>query len=112
MTALLNTVLKMDPYKALGSTLLNVRLAPSLLKGEDRRKTEDAVKSFFMRKGQHIQFNVFDAATLRDAQANPEKYPTLMVRVAGFSVLFNSIDRKLQDDIISRTEQESGELKC
>ncbi len=112
MTALLNTVLKMDPYKALGSTLLNVRLSPSLLRAQDRKKTEDAVKSFFMRKGQHIQFNVFDAQTLRDAQDNPGKYPTLMVRVAGFSVLFNSIDRQLQDDIISRTEQESGELKC
>lgn len=112
MTALLNTVLKMDPGKALGSTLLNVRLSPSLLRGEDRRKTMDAVKSFFLRKGQHIQFNVFDAATLRDAQLHPENYPTLMVRVAGFSVLFTSIDRQLQDDIISRTEQESGELKC
>ena len=111
LTALLNTVLKMDPYKALGSTLLNVRLTPSLLMGEDRQKTADTVKSFFMRKGQHIQFNVFDAETLRDAQRHPENYPTLMVRVAGFSVLFTSIDKELQDDIISRTEQQSGEKK-
>ena len=57
-----------------------------------------------MNKGQHIQFNVMDTETLRDAQKHPEKYPMLTVRVAGFSVLFTTIDPLLQEDIIQRTQ--------
>lgn len=105
LTALLNSVVKLDPMKALGSCLLNVRLSPSLFNGINLRKTLDTIKTFFLNKGQHIQFNVFDTAMLRDAQEHPDRYPTLMVRVAGFSVLFTSIEKQLQDDIIARTEQ-------
>lgn len=108
VTALLNTVLKMDPYKALGSTLLNVRLSPALLTPDSKPAVMELIRTYFLRKGQHVQFNVFSAEQLRDAQLHPENYPTLLVRVAGFSVLFTSIDRKLQDDIIMRTEQSSG----
>jgi pyruvate formate-lyase/glycerol dehydratase family glycyl radical enzyme len=108
LTALLNSVLRLDSMKALGSCLLNVRLSPALLRGEAKDKLMDTIRTFFLLKGQHIQFNVFDSATLREAQVNPDRYPTLMVRVAGFSVLFNTIDRLLQDDIIARTEQAEG----
>jgi formate C-acetyltransferase len=108
LTALFNSVTRLDPMKALGSCLLNVRLSPELFKEGNRRKLVDTVVTFFRDKGQHVQFNVFDTATLREAQRHPERYPDLMVRVAGFSVLFNTIDRKLQDDIIARTEQQSG----
>jgi formate C-acetyltransferase len=108
LTALFNSVTRLDPMKALGSCLLNVRLSPALFRGENRRKLTDTVKTFFRDKGQHVQFNVFDTATLREAQQHPEHYPNLMVRVAGFSVLFTTIDRQLQDDIIARTEQQSG----
>jgi pyruvate formate-lyase/glycerol dehydratase family glycyl radical enzyme len=108
LTALLNSVIQLDPSKALGSTLLNVKLSPSLFLGESRKKLTDVLKTYFLSKGQHIQFNVFDVNTLRDAQRNPEKYPTLMVRVAGFSVLFTAIDKALQEDIITRTMHLSG----
>jgi formate C-acetyltransferase len=53
----------------------------------------------------HVQFNIVDRATLEDAKTHPEQYPDLLVRVAGFSALFTSLDPDLQDDIIARTEQ-------
>lgn len=53
----------------------------------------------------HIQFNVVSAETLRDAQKHPEKYANLLVRVAGYSALFTTLEPAIQNDIISRTEQ-------
>ena len=52
----------------------------------------------------HVQFNTINKETLRDAKAHPENYPTLMVRVAGYSVYWTDISERVQDDIISRTE--------
>ncbi len=52
----------------------------------------------------HIQFNCQDKEVLLDAQKNPEKYPTLMVRVAGYSVYFTDLSTDVQNDIINRTE--------
>ena len=57
--------------------------------------------------GQHIQFNVVDAATLRAAQASPESYRSLIVRVAGYSDYFCDLSKALQEEIIARTEHES-----
>ena len=56
--------------------------------------------------GQEIQFNVVNAATLKDAQANPENYKDLIIRVAGYSARFIELARDLQNDIIARTEHE------
>jgi formate C-acetyltransferase len=53
---------------------------------------------------EHIQFNTQNKETLLDAQQHPEKYPTLMVRVAGYSVYFTDLGKRVQDDVISRTE--------
>jgi formate C-acetyltransferase len=53
----------------------------------------------------HMQFNVVTRETLLDAQKHPEKYKTLVVRVAGYSALFTTLSKSLQDDIINRTEQ-------
>lgn len=52
----------------------------------------------------HIQFNCQDKEVLLDAQKHPEKYPTLMVRVAGYSVYFTDLSTVVQNDVISRTE--------
>lgn len=52
----------------------------------------------------HVQFNCQDKAVLLDAQKHPEKYPTLMVRVAGYSVYFTDLSTTVQNDVISRTE--------
>ena len=104
-TALLKSVVRLDPYKALGSTLLNIKLHPGIF--EDERniaKVSSLFQTYFLCKGQHVQLNVVDAATLRDAQKHPEKHPFLTVRVAGFSVFFTTIDPRTQEEIIARTE--------
>ena len=62
------------------------------------------VRGFFYQKGMHVQYNVISRETLLDAQAHPENYRNLVVRVAGFSVLYTALDRVLQNDIIERTE--------
>lgn len=104
-TALLNSVVRLDPYKALGSTLLNLKLHPGVFENpRNVGKVSSLFQTYFMRKGQHVQLNVIDAETLRDAQNHPEKHPFLTVRVAGFSVLFTAIDPRTQEEIIARTE--------
>ena len=63
------------------------------------------VRGYFDQKGSHMQFNVVSRETLLDAQRHPENYKSLVVRVAGYSALFTTLSRSLQDDIIRRTEQ-------
>jgi formate C-acetyltransferase len=57
--------------------------------------------------GHHIQFNVVDTETLRDAQKHPENYRNLLVRVAGYSDYFVDLDVYHQEEIIARTAQEN-----
>ena len=71
-------------------------------------KTHNGRRYYFDQKGSHVQFNVVSRETLLDAQKHPENYQTLVVRVAGYSALFTSLSKSLQDDIINRTEQTFG----
>jgi pyruvate formate-lyase/glycerol dehydratase family glycyl radical enzyme len=103
-TAVLRSVAKIDHART-GGTLLNQKLTPGLLDTEDGlSKFVNLVRSYFRMDGHHIQFNVVDADTLKAAQANPEKYRDLIVRVAGYSDYFCDLGRTLQDEIIARTE--------
>lgn len=105
-TAAANSVSKLDHSIASNGTLFNQKFHPSALSG--RAGLENFVsfiRGYFDQKGSHIQFNVVSKETLLDAQKNPEEYKTLVVRVAGYSALFTSLSRSLQDDIINRTEQ-------
>ena len=63
------------------------------------------LQSYFALGGFHVQFNTISNEVLKDAQAHPENYPYLVVRVAGYSALFTTLSKSLQDDIINRTEQ-------
>lgn len=105
-TAVLRSVAKIDHSAIPNGTLLNIKLHPSLVEsGKGMEDLISLVESFFLMKGQHVQFNVVGAETLRKAQEDPLSYRDLVVRVAGFSVYFVTIDRILQEDIIRRTEQ-------
>lgn len=105
-TASLKSVGKLPNVLVSGGQLLNLRIDPSNVKTPEGRSRVIAMLRTFLGdlKGMHIQFNMVDRETLLDAQANPEKYQDLLVRVAGYSAQFTPIDRALQDDIIARTE--------
>lgn len=105
-TASANSVSKLDHFIASNGTLFNMKFHPSALQGRQGLENfVSLVTGYFDRKGSHMQFNVVSREVLRDAQAHPEKYKSLVVRVAGYSALFTTLSRSLQDDIISRTEQ-------
>ena len=105
-TATANSVAALDHGIASNGTLLNQKFHPSALAGmEGLEKFVALIRGFFDQKGMHMQFNVVSRETLLDAQAHPEKYKTLVVRVAGYSALFTTLSRSLQDDIINRTTQ-------
>ena len=105
-TATANSVAKLEQGVASNGTLLNQKFHPSALAGmSGLTKFVALIRSYFDQKGMHVQFNVVTRETLIDAQNNPEKYKTLVVRVAGYSALFTTLSRSLQDDIINRTEQ-------
>ncbi|MBR6637335.1 MAG: glycyl radical protein, partial [Lachnospiraceae bacterium] len=105
-TATANSVARLDHFIASNGTLFNQKFHPSALKGQSGLLTFAAlVRGYFDKKGMHAQYNVVSRETLLDAQKNPEKYKTLVVRVAGYSALFTTLSRSLQDDIINRTEQ-------
>ena len=105
-TATANSVARLDLGDASNGTLLNQKFHPSALAGEmGLEKFVAYLRGFFDQKGMHVQYNVISRETLLDAQAHPENYKTLVVRVAGYSALFTTLSRSLQDDIISRTEQ-------
>lgn len=105
-TAAVRSVSKMDQFLALTGTLLNQKFDPVVVKGEEGLKILEAlVRGYFAEMGQHIQINVVDKETLYDAQKHPEKYPNLMVRVAGYSAYFIDLDSEVQQNIIDRTEQ-------
>lgn len=107
-TATANSVARLDLGDASNGTLLNQKFHPSALAGEmGLEKFVAYLRGFFDQKGMHVQYNVISRETLLDAQAHPENYKTLVVRVAGYSALFTTLSRSLQDDIIHRTEQSS-----
>ena len=105
-TATANSVAKLEQGVASNGTLLNQKFHPSALEGmKGLSKFVSLIRSYFDQKGMHVQFNVVTKETLLDAQAHPENYKTLVVRVAGYSALFTTLSKSLQDDIINRTEQ-------
>jgi formate C-acetyltransferase len=105
-TAVVKSLSKMDQIRS-GGTLLNQRFLPSVLAtDQDLDKLGSLIRTYFTLGGHHIQFNVVDSATLRQAQAHPDEYRNLLVRVAGYSDYFTDLDREHQEEIISRTEQE------
>jgi formate C-acetyltransferase len=106
-TSVIKSASKMDHIKT-GGTLLNQKFVPAILKDEaDLTRLLHLVRSYFKMDGHHVQFNVVDASTLREAQKCPEKHRNLVVRVAGYSDYFVDLTAELQNEIILRTEHQS-----
>ncbi len=104
-TAALSSVARIDHTKIGYGSSLNMRLPIGVL--ASRKGVEsvaDLVRTYFRKGGFHVQFNAVDAATLRAAQERPEDWPDLIVRVSGYSAYFTRLGRRIQDDIIARTE--------
>ena len=107
-TAVIKSVAKLDHMIASNGTQLNQKFFPKVLEDEKGlRSLAELIRVYFNLGGKHIQFNVIDSRTLREAQRDPEKYANLVVRVAGYSAFFTQLHRDVQDDIIERTEQVS-----
>jgi formate C-acetyltransferase len=105
-TAVLRSVSKLPTIRMIAQ-LLNLRLSPTALSSEaGLKRLVTLLKGYRNLKVWHVQFNTIDTATLLDAQMNPEKYRDLVVRVAGYSALFVTLDKATQDDIIRRTMHE------
>ncbi len=106
-TAVLRSAGKIDHVRT-GGALLNQKFTPQLLEGEKGiENLAHLIRSYFAMGGHHVQFNVVSAETLRKAQADPDHYRDLIVRVAGYSDYFCDLTRALQEEIIVRTEHQS-----
>ncbi|MDD5711949.1 MAG: pyruvate formate lyase family protein [Smithellaceae bacterium] len=103
-TAVLKSVSKVDPLIS-WNHLFNQSFMPNYLTGHNAETFAQYLKTFGDLGIHHIQFTTVARETLQDAQANPERYPNLMVRVAGFAAYFIDLDRSIQDSIIARTPQ-------
>ncbi len=92
-------------FKERAARLLNIKLTPATVAGEDgTRKLISLIRSFCDLKLWHLQFNVINRETLLAAQKDPKKYKGLLVRVAGYSAYFVDLSPELQNEIIARTE--------
>lgn len=103
-TACVKSVANLDQKNAKDGCLFNLRFDPRSIQGKKGLMVLDAVvKTFFKKMGEHIQINVVDTKTLRDAQKNPENYRDLLVRVAGYLAYFVELDGEVQEALIQRT---------
>jgi formate C-acetyltransferase len=103
-TAVIKSASKMDHIKT-GGTLLNMKFTPDLLKDQKGiNALVSLIRSYFKLDGHHVQFNVVDAETLKEAQKRPQDYSDLIVRVAGYSDYFCHLNEQLQNEIIARTQ--------
>ncbi len=102
-TAVIKSAAKLDHLRT-GGTLLNQKFLPQVLADDTGiDKLAHLVRAYFKLDGHHIQFNVVDAKTLKKAQAAPDDYRDLIVRVAGYSDYFVDLTPELQEEIIRRT---------
>ena len=105
ITAVFNSLSKIDHALMDNGSILNVKFHPSgLASAEKRRKIAQTIKVYFKRGGFQVQFNVISREMLEDAQEKPDDYRTLVVKVAGFSAFYVELEEKWQNHLIARTE--------
>ena len=105
ITTLLNSIGKIDFSKFPHAGMLDLVLHPTAVSGEDGLEAfAGLVKTYFAKGGHSLQFNIFSAETLKEAQKNPDKYRTLQIRVCGWNVYFVDLEKVLQDAFIKQCE--------
>ena len=108
-TATVKSVASMGQASFHDGALFNLRFDPQGVAGEKGLQSiEGVIRTYFKHGGEHIQINVVDNETLKDAQKHPENYRGLMVRVAGYMAYFTELDKDAQDTIIYRTAHFAG----
>jgi formate C-acetyltransferase len=100
-TAIAGSAAKLGQDKITNGNTLILRFHPD---GVEPGKLRSLIQTYFNLGGMQLQFNMVDTDTLLDAQANPDKHRDLVVRIAGYSVLFSNLSKQAQDEIISRSE--------
>ena len=105
--ASLNSVAKLDYVNCCKDGISNTfSIVPDSLGKTIDERVENLVQlltGYFKKNAHHLNVNVLNRETLIDAMNNPEKYPLLTIRVSGYSVRFNRLTRKQQEEVISRT---------
>ena len=92
-----------EPHLTNGASM-NIRINPSLIQTEEGvDHLASIVEAYLELGGRELQINPISSETFIDAQAHPEKYPDLSVKVTGYSARFIDITKELQEDIIDRT---------
>lgn len=105
-TAYLRSAAKLPHDILQNGDALNIRFSPSAVSGDEgAMKLQNLIKTYFKLGGQEVQFNVVGTEKLRAAQKNPLEYKDLIVRIAGFSTYFVTLNERIQNDFITRTEQ-------
>ena len=103
-TAVMRSLAKIDQSLISNGCALNIKMLPAMLSTPGKiLKLGQLIRGYFAMGGMEVQFNVVDNATLRDAQARPDRYPDLVVRVSGYSAYFTDLGKSIQDEIIART---------
>ena len=104
-TATINSVSKPDYTLVACGTVVNQKYSPAIFQDENRPKLLALIRTYFQKGGQEIQINATSREILENARKDPEKYKNLVVRVSGFTALYVTLDPAVQEDILSRTQQ-------
>jgi formate C-acetyltransferase len=104
-TAVFSSSLCYDHTRFMDGVCLNIRIHPTAISRADgMEKLRDMVRAYMDSGGAEAQFNVVSTEKLRAAQAKPDEYRNLVVRIAGYSAYFVELTQDCQNDLISRTE--------
>lgn len=106
VTSTFNSVTKPDYTRVACGTVVNQKFSPAMFTDEKRARLLALIKVYFKKGGQELQINATSREVLRDAMIHPEKYPTMVVRVSGFSAIYVTLDPRVQEDILNRTQQD------